>query len=411
MDYSGIELADSKHCTACRACIQVCPQKCISLNKDEFEGLYATINTDECIKCGQCKRVCHLEKDFFFDKSNEVYAGWSKNDFIRENSASGGIASEIYRFALGKDYHCYGVNYSSHKGVFFTELKTEKDLSGARNSKYVFSSTEDSYLSIKDQLSNHQKVLFIGLPCQVAGLKSFCGKEWQQNLTTIDIICHGTCPADYLEQHINSIEAVKHIYSDSVEFRCPEFGTETFTFALKEGNKIVYHKGVYEDDLYQIGYHGALTYREACYNCKYARNERVGDLTISDFSGLGKIERWNYNSSNHVSMIIVSSPKGYKLLDALGREGLLFYEKRPSDEAFLFEQQLMHPSIPNTKREIFLNHYKSTRNFEKAAREALSDNVRKNMLKKKLGFDKIKSWIKLIIPQSAWRKIKKWKSS
>ena len=53
----------------------------------------------------------------------------------------------------------------------------------------------------------NEKVLFIGLPCQVAALKQYIDlyKLNRNLLTLVDIVCHGVTPQDYLKTHIENI--------------------------------------------------------------------------------------------------------------------------------------------------------------------------------------------------------------
>lgn len=406
MSDDRIELADSAHCTACQACIQACPQKCISLVEDEFDCVHAVIDECECIKCGKCKKVCHLENDFFHGKSDEVYVAWSNDEYTRNSSASGGIASEIYNSCFLKNMHCYGVELDIHTGVCFKEILSNDDIDRVRNSKYVYSDTEKCYSKIKEQLADKKKVIFIGLPCQVAGLKSYLGITSIENLIVVDIVCHGTCPYEYLVQHIKHIEDKKNQKADTISFRNPDFDTAKYHFTIKNRSAVFYNKGVYEDDLYQIGYHKSLIYRESCYNCKYARAERVGDLTIADFSGLGKVTDWEKRWDS-VSMIIVSTDKGNQLLEKLTTEDRIYIERRPSEEAFLYEHQLEAPPVPHPNRSLFLSEYEKSHNFEKAAGVALKKEVRKNMTKKYLHINEIKNGIRMLIPSDLKKIIKR----
>lgn len=401
-----IELVDNNHCTACGSCVQACPKKCISLINDEYGCKHAVINHDSCIKCGNCKTVCHLHKFICFNKSDEVYAAWSNDTQTRNTSASGGIATEIYKMCIANNIHCYGAEYKVHDGVKIREILSSEDVENVRNSKYVYSSMDDCYSTIKKQLLENEKVLFVGLPCQIAGLKCFLHNTPTDNLLLIDIVCHGTCPHEYLDQHIKAIEDKKGEKADSVMFRNPDFGTEKYCFTLKNQRKVFYNKGVNEDDLYQIGYHKMLIYREACYNCKYARPERMGDLTIADFSGLGRIKPWTKQRES-ISMIIVSSEKGKILLDNLLREEKIYAELRPSDEAFMFEHQLQNPSIPHYKRQIFLSEYRKTHDFEHSANVALAEDVRKNRIRMFLHIELMRSLITKIIPKRVKTRIKK----
>ena len=80
--------------------------------------------------------------------------------------------------------------------------KDQKDISAFRQSKYVYSETENIYGQIKGAAEEKRKVLFISLPCKVAGLYSFLGDKLAENLLTVDIVCHGTPPYAQLKEHI-----------------------------------------------------------------------------------------------------------------------------------------------------------------------------------------------------------------
>ena len=41
-------------CVACGCCEKVCPLKAITINK----GIYANVNEDICVGCGRCAKEC-----------------------------------------------------------------------------------------------------------------------------------------------------------------------------------------------------------------------------------------------------------------------------------------------------------------------------------------------------------------
>ena len=59
-----------------------------------------------------------------------------------------------------------------------------------RGSKYIQSKMGDTYKKVQEDLNAKREVLFSGTSCQVAGLKHFLGKDYD-NLICIDIVCHG----------------------------------------------------------------------------------------------------------------------------------------------------------------------------------------------------------------------------
>lgn len=64
------------------------------------------------------------------------------------------------------------------------------DLSRLYGSKYIQSELGDIFKLAKSLLKQNRLVYFSGTPCQIAGLKSFLDKDYN-NLITQDIICMG----------------------------------------------------------------------------------------------------------------------------------------------------------------------------------------------------------------------------
>lgn len=405
-----IKLASPNECTACGACINICPLNCISFKLDEVECFQPVIDQKKCIGCGKCVKVCHLFKENLpLKRSEKVFVSWSRDEIIRKTSASGGIATELYKWGLENQYHCFGVEYSIEEGAFYKEISNFKQLNKIQNSKYVFSDTKDIYKKIKKYLKQKQKVLFIGLPCQVAGLFSFLGEK-NSNLVTVDIICHGVCPNEYLKQHIQNIENKIKNKIDEISFRDSKFGTKNYRFTCKCKNKYFYNKGVYENDIFQIGYHKALIYRENCFNCKYATNVRIGDITISDFSGLGQLAECNYNKEN-VSCVILSTKIGEEIFSNLNLNNRVESYQRPAEEAYSYEGQLKRPSIPHKQRKKFISLYKKSHDFKKSAGKSLFKNILINEIIITLHIKELKKLISVIISSDIKEKIRNWRKS
>lgn len=361
-------------CTGCTACKDVCPKQCITMQPDELDALHPIVDDSICINCGLCEKTCPNNRELSYKLPHKVWAAWSNDNDVRRTSASGGIACELYRYWIKNGGVATGVVYDRDEGCHFILLEKESDIKTVQNSKYTFSETAGIYKVVKQKLQAGISVLFIGVPCQVAGLYGFLKKEYD-NLITVDIICHGMPPATYLEQHIKSIEDKKKEYTCQLFFRDPKYYTYTYTFTLKNNNgKEFYNKKVLTRDNYQLGYHRALIYRENCYSCNYAREERISDLTIGDFSGLGRFAPFEYDKHN-VSCILENTDKGSALLKKLN--GALSMFERPACEAFEVEKQLKSPSVKHSRRSIFEKVYRKTRNYELASNIALKEEKKK----------------------------------
>lgn len=395
-------ICDHQSCTGCAACQDICPKQCISMRLDALDALYPVIDETRCIDCGLCERTCPNHRNLKFSLPQKVWAAWSKDNEVRQTSASGGVAYELYRYWISQGGVATGVVYGREEGCNFILVEEEDDIKPTQNSKYTFSNTNGIYKIVEKKLQGGVPVLFIGVPCQVAGLYGFLKKEYD-NLTTVDIICHGMPPAEYLEQHIKNVEKRKKEITKELYFRDPKYYTYTFTFTLKNVNgKEFYRKKVLTNDNFQLGYHRALIYRENCYHCQYARKERIADLTIADFSGLGHVAPCSYDNRN-VSCILQNTDRGADLISKLSN--MLFFEKRPDREAFDYENQLKSPSVKHKGRNVFEEEYRKKKDFENAAEQALTSE--KKRARKQRFILAIKSLISELFPQYIITTIKK----
>lgn len=331
-------------CTGCFACVNICPKKCIEMKEDNYGYIYPEINQNLCIHCNLCNKVCPVNHPIQGNQSQNAYASWALDEEQRKLSTSGGLATLISKFVIENEGIVYGAAYEN--GEFqHIEINDAKELSKIRGSKYVHSYVNYSFRKIKNLLNQNTKILFIGTPCQVAGLKSFLGKE-ESNLYTIDIVCHGVPSQKLLKEELKDFEPY-----DKVLFR------DQNGFNLTVFNKGVVKKSIPSyKSLYYQAFLDSLTYRENCYTCPYANSQRVGDLTLGDFWGLGNLKSEKKDEDKGISLILVNTEKGAELLQSV--ESNLFLEKRPIGEAVEGNSQLRHPSIKHKNRILFEIDYK-----------------------------------------------------
>lgn len=376
-----IELIEKQFCTGCGACAEICPQTCISMQPDDLGTIYPIINTINCIECNRCKKVCPILNPVGLHNPIKAYAAWSLNEEERKTSASGGIAIEAYRYALENQYIAVGAKCMPDFKIKMSIAEKKEELIPFKNSKYVFSEAYDLYPKLKKYLkNNNQKCIIIGLPCQISAIRKIFKDN--QNLLLIDVVCHGITSFSFLITHIKKLE---NDYNQKVKrffFRDPAFSTSTYHFSLyNESDNCFYSKCVNEDDTYHFGFHKSISYRENCYNCKFARKERTSDITLSDYTGLGKLSPCAF-SSNKVSSILVNTDKGQRFIEALIKENRIFVEERPLMEPILGDERLRRPTIKNTYRYLFEKLIiKYNGDFEKAMDEVIKVyNFREKLL-------------------------------
>lgn len=350
-----IKLATKELCTGCGACAYICPKQCISMREDTFGVIYPVINHEDCISCKRCQKVCPILTPVQLHTPSHAYAAWSNDENERKSSASGGVAPEMYKLSLNKQWLIAGAGQNTDFSVtlFLTEQK--EDILKFKNSKYVFSTAYSLYPEIKNALREGKHITVIGLPCQIAAIRNVFKDN--DNLFLVDLVCHGTTPYEYLIQHIHSLEQEYGQKARRMYFRDPNTYTYTFTFTLYNNEGIRFCERKIEDgDAYQVGYHKKITYRENCYHCQYAKFQRTGHLTIADYHGLGMCAPCSFTSRN-VSLILENSQEGEMFLTELRKKKSLTLNERPLDEPVKGEIQLRHPSTKTSSRRKFEKNY------------------------------------------------------
>lgn len=335
------------------------------MKEDTIGQIYPVIDSIHCIECHSCEKTCPILNEPTPCKPRKAYAAWSNDEEERRTSASGGIAIEMYKYAVGNDHAAIGASQNADFTVTHKLVSTVEEVSQFKNSKYVFSDAYDVFPEIKRTLKANQKAIFIGLPCQVAAIRKLFKDN--ENLLLVEVVCHGTTPYSYLKQHIDMLCKRFGKQAASISFRDPYTYTYTFTFTLydKEGTRF-YAKRTKDGDTYQFGYHRAVSYRENCYHCRFARPERNADITIADYHGLGRCAPCSFSDRN-VSLILENTDKGKVFICELISSNRIHVEQRPLEEPFKGEAQLRHPSTKNRYRKIFENEIcDSNGDFESA---------------------------------------------
>ena len=109
----------------------------------------------------------------------KAYAAWSKDAELRFNSTSGGIFSELAYSVLARGGFICGARYNEENTIEHAVVENKEGVEKLRQSKYAQSSMDDIYCKVKTLLLNQKLVAFAGTPCQVAGLKSYLGKNYE----------------------------------------------------------------------------------------------------------------------------------------------------------------------------------------------------------------------------------------
>ena len=343
---------DEKNCCGCEACLNICPTNAIQIANNKIGFSYPVINYELCIACGKCNHVCAFQKDK--DTGNEpifTYAAINKNKTLLSRSSSGGVFAALSEVIINKNGIIYGCAYDEYflpKHINITDIK---DLYKIQGSKYVQSSIGLIYRDIKKNLDNDRWILFTGTPCQVAGLKSFLGKDYDKLICT-DVICHGVPSYEFFKDYIKFLEDKYKgkIYKINFRDKYKGWGLLCKIEFIKNGKKLKKYIILDKSYYYRYFLEGHI-HRESCYQCKYACSFREGDFTMGDYWGVQKFHN-EINTSLGASVLMVNTQKGLELLKELDEYLVLI--KSDLKYAKIENHQLIHPTPYSDKRdEIF----------------------------------------------------------
>ena len=342
-------LCENKECLSCCACYAICPKGAITMQEDDLKKKIPIIDQSLCVHCGLCDKVCPQIQTIKRTKPISCYAGYIKDREDAIKSASGGFATEFSRTVQKKRGIVFGAVFQDGELVF-SEGCDETFLGKLRGSKYVYSYTGKIYADIKNYLNAGNLCLFIGLPCQVAGLQTFLGKEYD-NLVSIDLICHGAPPYRYLQEHIGSVIGDKSF--ERIAFR----GEKHFYLTVFDSeDHEMYSKKQQEDEFFEAFMYGLL-HRECCYSCPFSCDSRVSDITLGDFWGLANDALYGFKG--RVSCALVNTTKGEALFRDVVAAGNITAEQRQISEAIAGNEQLRFPTRRPSERKLFEESYRS----------------------------------------------------
>ncbi len=367
-----VEICNKSECVGCGACLSACLQSAITMESDSLGFLYPVINQKRCVDCGLCAKSCFNNSHPLYNEIKSAYVAHAANLDEQQTSTSGGIASVIARHILqcgGVVFGCSGINAYDVKHI---RVEEEKDLILLKGSKYVQSRMENTYQKAISDLRTGREVLFIGTPCQVAGLYAFLGKRSFDNLSTMDFVCHGVPSQQILTDAISGCLTGTNTPVE-LHNRVKEKGRGSrYSLHLTHNGVVVYNED-FPKAGYITGFLCGLYYRENCYNCKFARKERVSDISVGDFWDSTDVVKNLINKKEGLSMVMVNTVRGLSLFQSC-------YEDIEStiwdvNDFVKRNCQLSAPIHRHPHRDLFASLYASE-GFQKAVNVALCDDIK-----------------------------------
>lgn len=386
-----IVINSPKDCCGCAACLNVCPKDAIVMVEDEVGFVYPQVQSDRCVNCGLCKRVCTFNQAHVGEtEERSVYAGVISDVETLKQSSSGGVFSALANAVFEKGGVVFGAAWESDFSLAHFAARNAEELEKLRGSKYVQSAIGTTFREAKTLLDAGTIVCYSGTPCQISGLKAYLGKEYD-NLLTVDIICHGVPSVKLLKDDLRCVSGKEPSELSDVKFRDKSFGWGTKGSITAADKKIKYNAGT---SPYYFYFLKGEVYRESCYHCRFPAEKRQGDITLGDYWGIGDElakKLGGIDPELGVSCVLVNTEKGEAWLDAAKKSLHLAASDRKSIERR--NGQLTHHSTPLPEHEKLLAGYKAN-----------GFSVFRNGYKKYVK-DHIMREIKNLIPSKIKRKI------
>lgn len=332
-----IQIADKSNCCGCMACVSVCPKQCIKMTEDEEGFLYPEIDTSLCINCNLCEKVC-LELCQKEERTPlSVYAAKNKNERVRLASSSGGVFTLLAEKVIDEGGVVFGARFDSNWDVIHDYTETKEGLTAFRGSKYVQSYIGKCYQEVKSFLQQGRKVMFIGTPCQIAGLKNYLRKDYD-NLLTVDVVCHGVPSPKVWRMYLDEIARKggkntvlphpidKKTEINAIDFRSKSTGWKKFSFALTLSEAIadgeknsVLLSSIFTENPYMNAFLSNLSLRPSCYACPAKGGKSGSDIAIADFWGIEDVLP-EFDDDKGVSLILFYSERREHWLEGLDCE-------------------------------------------------------------------------------------------
>lgn len=337
-----IHITDKEKCCGCNACVQSCPKHCISMREDNEGFLYPVVDRSLCVDCGLCEQVCpelHPEEP---GKPLQILAARNRNEEQRLRSSSGGLFVLLAEQTIRQGGVVFGARFDENWEVEHGYAETLEDIEPFMRSKYLQSRIGENFKKAEQFLKQGRKVLFVGTSCQIAGMRRYLRKDYD-NLLTVDFICHGVPSPGvwrrYLEElreksarsaaagrntvlnaSLKSMPAITGI--NFREKQLGGYGWKKYGFVVrakspsKGDRNSVLSSTIFYEDAFMRAFLRNFILRPSCYNCP-AKNGRSGsDLTIADFWGIDATHP-EFDDDKGTGVIFVNSAKGETIVAAI----------------------------------------------------------------------------------------------
>lgn len=380
-----ITITDKTNCCGCQACANICPKDCISMESDDEGFLYPHVDKTTCVNCGLCEKVCPILHKPQTSPVLATYAAKHTDPEVKLKSSSGGVFSALAEVILKEGGVVFGAAFDKDWNVAHTYAENLQDLDKLRRSKYVQSNIGKTYQQAKIFLDQGRQVLFTGTPCQIAGLRNYLGKAYE-NLLTAELFCHGVPSPAVWKKFLRENFDVSRI--QAINFRTKKIGWNrpylsflllphgtSHIYGMKRTlleiliNKLKIKTSILSNSFFKAFVRDLIS-RPTCYVCPF-RAARFADFCIGDLWGVWPEIITPQDEALGMSVVLVNTPKAQDFLQRTTVGANIITHGVDFNKVAQANFPLLTSPKPHPKRAEFFARYKQE-NFNQLAKQLLN---------------------------------------
>lgn len=342
------------NCSGCGACRNICPTGAIKLLPDSCGFVYPRIEQAQCTNCGLCRKVCPYKPDAFSlvrarasTFPSDMHAVQVKDAVLLNHVSSGGAAALFVAASIKYGGVAYGAAFDAKLQVSHQRATDNQEALRFCKSKYVQSDTGLTFRQVKEDLVSGRKVVYVGCPCQIAGLYGYLGRT-DPKLLTVDFLCHGVPSQQFFNEYLEiQRKGLGEIVSVDFRERLGVYQKPLIRISGVKSSESRRHSC----DPYMFFFHKSYSIRPSCAGCAFRTFPRQTDITVADFWEMKQAD-FPGDISNGVSRVFLNTEKGRRFFDA--NKDLFHHKAFPFDESNVrrFSARLVLP----IDRRKFLRH-------------------------------------------------------
>lgn len=341
------------NCVGCGACQSVCPVNAIIMVESKEGFLYPQVDEQLCIRCGKCLLHCPTQQILNPMTNPQVCYAVQMDDNCRRESSSGGIFPAIGQEFLKQGGVVCGAVFRDDFSVCHIVSDRERDLSAMRSSKYLQSDTTGTYEKVREKLDEKIPVFFTGCACQIAGLKAYLRKEYD-NLYTMDVVCHGVPSPKIWREYVCEHENKDGKLSEISFRKKDKMGWSTGVYMKHQNGKEYLAKG---GDIFIVGFLNNWYLRESCYQCEF-KGRKYSDLTVGDFWGIDRLSD-AMEDGKGTSYLTINSTQGVNLFNLI-KPKIKKIATFANKDAVKYNPSILQPTERTKIRDYFLKNNKQS---------------------------------------------------